>query len=201
MEKIRKAKISDVNRISELHSKALPKDLLPSLGLDFLVKTYYPAVLNSSFSNVYLLEKDGIVVSFVVFATDTSELAKIIKADKIRILFAIVKKTITNPRIPFSILGFILGKVIWEETLVDADHMPELYSIATDPSLQSKGYGKRITEEGLRELASLDGKKGCIVKTSSDGAFKFYERIGFRKIGHEKRGKSLLNILYYDFKK
>jgi hypothetical protein len=115
MEIIRKAKISDVNRISELHSKALPKDLLPSLGLDFLVKTYYPAVLNSSFSNVYLLEKDGIVVSFVVFATDTSELAKIIKADKIRILFAIVKKTITNPRIPFSILGFILGKVIWEE--------------------------------------------------------------------------------------
>ncbi len=201
METIRKAKIADASRISELHSKALPKDLLPSLGMDFLVRTYYPAVLNSSFSNVYLLEKDGVAVSFVVFATDTSELAKIIKADKLSILIAIMKKSITNPRIPFSILGFILGKVNWEEKIADIEHMPELYSIATEPSLQSKGYGKLITEEGLRELASLNEKKGCIVKTSSDGAFKFYQRIGFRKIGYEKRGKSILNILYYEFKK
>jgi ribosomal protein S18 acetylase RimI-like enzyme len=201
MEIIRFAEKKDCARIAELHLKALPQDLLPSLGIEFLKFVYYPAVIESSFSKVFVLEKDGVPVSFVVFATDTSELAKIIKEDKLSILTAIIKKSFTNPRIPLNILGFILGKVFWEETIQDTFHMPELYSIVTEPSEQSKGYGKLITLKGLESLSRLNGKTGCIVKTSSDGAFRFYQRIGFRKVGYEKRGKNILNILYYEFQK
>jgi ribosomal protein S18 acetylase RimI-like enzyme len=200
METIRKAELGDSERISELHCMALSEDLLPSLGKNFLEKVYYPAVLKSSYSRVYLFEKDRIIVSFVVFATDTSALSNDIKSTYLSILFAAFKKTFVNPRIPFLILGFIFGKAIWQEKPVDLVHIPELYSIATDPSEQSKGYGRMIVKEGLKDLGSLNEKKGCIVKTTSEGAFKFYQSIGFRKIGFEKRGKSILSVLYYDFK-
>ena len=43
-----------IQDVAKIHFDSLPEDFLPRLGLDFLVNTFYPAVLSSNLGEVFI---------------------------------------------------------------------------------------------------------------------------------------------------
>ena len=88
--------------------------------------------------------------------------------------------------------------MVLSENDIDISKFPELYLIASDPASQGQGLGGELLAEGLAQLKE-QGCPGCLVKTSSDGAKRFYLRHGFREIGEEYRGSRCLSVLLIEF--
>ena len=68
---IRPAAASDIPRVARLHLEALPDYFLPSLGLDFLARVYYPAAFASPFGSTLVAASASDAVGFVTIAHDT----------------------------------------------------------------------------------------------------------------------------------
>ncbi|MCI0625353.1 MAG: GNAT family N-acetyltransferase [Acidobacteria bacterium] len=196
MVQIREAKIEDVNRLAEIHSLALPGDLLPRMGRRFLTGTFYPIVLNSQHAFTLVCTENGSIESFVIFAYHSGELASELKAPKFRILSCLARSFWRYPGVALQVLTFLGGRVSLDEQIGPLEEMAELYSIATHPSAQSRGVGSLLVREGLNRLRAAT-RGTCLVKTSSDRARQFYLRLGFRDIGKEIRGRRKLFILIY----
>jgi len=59
-----------------------------------------------------------------------------------------------------------------------------IVSIAVHPAYRRKGYGKKLMEHVLN---FMKGKVILQVRKSNEIAIKFYEKLGFRKIGEIKK--------------
>ncbi|MBI4576420.1 MAG: GNAT family N-acetyltransferase [Planctomycetes bacterium] len=193
---IRLAEVSDIDAMVEIHMRALPGDLLPRLGRAFLGRTFYPTVLGSGHGFILVCEEEGRVRAYVIFARESAGLARDLSSRRVAIGWSILRRLWLDPRIPLDVLAFLRGRVELTEPIEDRERWPELYSIATLPGDQGKGFGAALVQEGLRRLWSA-GAPGCTVKTSSDRARAFYVKNGFRDIGVETRGARRFYILLH----
>lgn len=194
---IREANINDAEALAAIHVAALPNDLLPRLGTQFLSTHFYRVVLRSEHAFTILDEEDHAIRSFIIFAHNSNAVTKQVMGKKFSLLWHLF---IAVPRDP-SILGEIIGHLKGFKTELISqpnetiEKTPELYLMATAPEHHSKGIGSRLIQRGLEVLAQRNLQ--CIVKTSSDIAKKFYLKNHFEEIGTEFRHKRKLHILLY----
>lgn len=193
---IRECTLADIDALVDIHCAALPTDLLPRLGRTYLARNYYPTILRSPNAVTFVYEEEGQVISFVVFAYKSGNLAREIKADKIGIAWALFKKSFRDPGIIINVINFLSSKIQLNKEIGSLEDYAELFSAASYPEKQGKGFGSLIVKEGLNRLIQYNCT-GCSVKTSSERARKFYQRLGFEDIGEESRGNRFLYILFH----
>lgn len=191
---VRLAKFEDAGAIAYLHCASLPNDLLPSLGIRFLRKFYYPNLIKSENSIVLVYILEGQIKAFVIFSKNRSVGESFLKLAPTNFILTILIQSLLNFRILPLLVGFMLSKIELASAYDDINTCPELCFIATDPSIRGQGIGTNIVNIGLARLKDLN-LNSCIVKTSSKMARNFYTSLGFVDIGKEFRGKRLLHIL------
>jgi ribosomal-protein-alanine N-acetyltransferase len=78
-----------------------------------------------------------------------------------------------------SLVGFILSRMAADEA--------EILSIAVDASERSQGFGGRLLEMNMRQLAGR-GVRSLFLEVAQDNlpARKLYERAGFRDVGRRE---------------
>lgn len=196
---IRRGVSGDAPTLASLHAAALPADLLPRLGRDFLLKRFYPFALASPHAFTLAAEQDGEVLGFVMFTQDTPAFMR-----QLRRLapFMLVAALTRFPR-DLSVLAELarcgLGFRSDTEGLPGApEACPELFVIAVAQESRGAGVGSALVREGLARLSETQAgaSLGCLVKTSSGQAYEFYSRLGFRAAGFEWRGTRAMRVLY-----
>jgi ribosomal protein S18 acetylase RimI-like enzyme len=192
---IRQAERADIPAIADIHAAALPNDLLPRLGKRFLRETFYPAVIDSGIALTIVETVDGELQSFVIFARDSERLTRQVTRRKLALarhgLIAMLRDFALVGEIWSHLKGFRAEFHI--EPPVPLNTIPEVYLIATAPGRQSRGSGGRLLEHGIAMLGGKDPE--CVVRTSSEGARRFYARHGFHRIGVEYRHNRHIHIL------
>ena len=194
---IRKATDQDIPYLSSIHMAALPDDLLPRLGTAFLTRCFYPAGIDSK--NAFILvnvNAENCICAFSVFAYDSELFLQAVKRRKFFLFFSMFKTVLASLSFLKEIAIYLRKfRMVLKETDIDLSRFPELYLIATNPEYQGLGLGGELLTEGLARLRT----EGCLVKTSSTDAKRFYIRHGFREIGKEYRGSRCLSVLLIEF--
>ena len=195
---IRAATEADIPALATIHARALPDDLLPRLGVDFLRDVFYPTALRLTGVSVWVAtDAADTPIAFVVFAEDADSLTAQLRRRWPAVLRATAKRTVSDPGLLVALAAVAKApEVVWgRDAPPSMAKAPELYVIATDPAAQGQGAGSELTRHGVKDLASR-GHRDCIVRTSSPDALRFYQRLGFRTVGHERRGRRRLDLLH-----
>ena len=192
---IREAHKRDIRDIAAIHRAALPGDLLPRLGDNFLRKVFYPIVVGTDRALVIVHEESGKIGSFIVFVYDGKEVLK----EATRRKTALAAHLLVALPSDISLLREVVSVARGFRTDIHRDRdvclagVPELYVMATAPGRQSHGLGGELLERGIEILS--DKHSQCLVKTSSQAAKKFYEKHQFSEIGLEYRGARQVHLL------
>ena len=186
---IRLATSFDVLELAQLHSKSLPDDYLPSLGLNFLQEEYYPAALQSFHAATYAACVEGRVVGFVTVAHDSAAFTQDVVRNRSG---AMVKYALAAMlRNPTHI--FQSFQVFWAAIIAKPDPIPgEIVFIAVDENYRNYGIGKQLVQKALGYLRQHYVKQ-CRTKTlaQNKNVIGMYEKLGwavhnrFRLIGKE----------------
>ena len=196
---IRKATPEDIDRISLIHSRALPEAFLPRLGRRFLKRNFYPLALDDDLSICLLAEDKNDVVGFVVLAYNSDLFNKLLqnKSSKNEIALSIFLRGFKDPGLYFQAYNILFNSKDEFEKIskIAIADIPGIIIIATDPSNQGKGIGSALINEAV-DFLNLNGKHTlCRVEGRTTQAIKFYEKNGFKKIGTQQRGKIVYSIL------
>lgn len=175
---VRKANLSDINKLAQIHLSELNSDFLPSLGIKFLRALYLDL---ATLDRVYILvyEQEGKVEGFIVGSKDfDKDFKKIITGNFIRYSFLIFPQIIKTPFIVKNILETFLY------TKKEGKNLPnsELVIIAISEKYHHRGIGKKLVlalddifaKEKISRYKVSVNKKNAV-------ANKFYNALGFRK--------------------
>jgi len=196
---IRLAVPGDASALARLHVEGLPKDLLPRLGFDFLARAFYPLVLSSPYCFTLVHDQGDGPGGFVVFTHDSPGFMRRLRSRTPAMFLAALAKFSRDPALLADLTRCALGFACDTRSLpCQPEACPELFVIAMAHERRSAGIGTRLALEGLARLAriSATARLGCLVKTSSEGAFEFYRKLGFQPVGDERRGARVLWVLH-----
>ena len=192
---IRPATFADIDRLVEIHTSALPGDLLPRLGSAYLRKQFYPCSLRSANAVTLVNDHGGQVDAFIVFAINSGAFTEELKRDRLRIIFSVLQRSLRDPGLGWELASLNRGaRIEIARPMGRIQGLPELYLMATHPQRQRTGLGKPLVKAGLL-LLSQKGLGACIVKTSSPQARAFYRSLGFEDIGTERRAARSLFLM------
>ena len=151
-----------VEDIGKIHFNSLPNDFLPTLGLNFLIKTFYPAVLSSELGKVFIAFNEvGEPVGFVLVTLGSNEFLKNIIKNRFWEFFKIficssfisLKNFKNNFQI---IISGILSK--------NTPNFGEIYIIAVKKPFRGKGVGKLLVKKSMDFLIEKE-LSGIKIKT------------------------------------
>jgi ribosomal protein S18 acetylase RimI-like enzyme len=185
----RTAQTEHLSEVAEIHYRSLPDDFLPSLGLDFLERVYYPTAFQSSYATTLVALVDGHPIGFVTVAHDANRFYRDILC---RRLFLIVVYALRAALRDLRHLRKTL-EVFWSSVAGRPDPIKgEIVFIAVDESHRGRGAGKKLVIAALDYLRQKD-VCFCRTKTLAQNVdvIKMYEGMGwrvhdsFRLIGRE----------------
>lgn len=186
-----------IGDVAAIHSKSLPDDFLPNLGIDFLVETFYPSVLRSDHGKVFIaIHCDNIPVGFVLVTLDSADLLKGIFRDRLldflkvgfRSSFSSFRNLINNFQIVVS--GLFSNTT---------QNTGEIYIIAVKNSFQGKGVGKLLVNKSI-EFLMEHNIRGIRIKTlaSNINWIGFFKKKGWKT---EKEfqliGNNYVSLIYF----
>lgn len=154
-------------RISLLHRRALPQDVLPALGHGVLVR-YYQYVLGSDSQMVLGAILDDELIGYCQLSFSSISLADVIKSAP-WILMKIFWLGMTRPVL------FIRGLLAMLTHPKVMMNVPEISFIALQLEFQGRGIGKEL----IREAGHIAGSRGCVcltTKTANEVVRSMYER-------------------------
>lgn len=194
---IRDAVAGDAADLAGVYAEALPSDVLPRLGRNFLERVFFPEVLACPGAFTLAVDHRGHPGAFVVIAAGPRELTERLASHRMALLSALLRRLPADARLGRAIFDLLLRtKVRLFEDIGPLEARPELYVIAVAPTLQGQGTGSLLVQAAMERLDQECGAfPGCVVKTSSPEARRFYEKNCFRVIGREQRGCRALDIL------
>jgi ribosomal protein S18 acetylase RimI-like enzyme len=152
--------------IAELHARALPDDVLPALGVPFLVR-YHTAVLHDSAQCLIGAWRGGRLVGFCQVSFSAARVGPVLR---------------TGPSawLPISRLAVTRPLVLWRGLRLARSRpsavtgWPEVAFIAVHPVAQGAGIGKAMVRAANVEAT----RRGCaraFTKTSNASARHLYE--------------------------
>ena len=150
---------SHVNQVAQIHAYALPDDLLPNLGADFLEKGYYYPLLNSPYSLVLVALVNNSVTGFLnlTFAPD-KHMQWVVKKSFIRLFLGVMYLSYHSPR---RIIEFLIATL---QQVRVPEKSAEVAFIAVEPIYHGQGIGKKLVEEA-NHLATQKGMLYMFTKT------------------------------------
>jgi ribosomal protein S18 acetylase RimI-like enzyme len=196
--RVRLASAADAPALANIHRRALPADLLPRLGERFLSRVFLQLALRPDLAFTLVAVAEGEQRAFVVYATNPPAFSRALATEHPHeLLRALARRGVSDPLLALDLLRAVRS-TSGSERLAPRPtaSLPELYVIATDPAFQSLGLGRQLVRRGLAEL-SMRGAAGCVVRTASLRARKFYEREGFAVTREEKRRERTLVVLMH----
>ncbi len=166
-----------IGDVAAIHSESLPDDFLPNLGLDFLIKTFYPSVLRSKQGKVFVaLDEDSGPVGFVLVTLNSGDFLKgIFRNQFLDFLKIGIRSSLT------SFTNFINNFQIIISGLVSniTQNVGEIFVIAVKNSSRGKGVGKLLVKRSIVFLQEHD-IDGIRIKTlaSNIGWIRFFRKSG-----------------------
>jgi len=152
-----------IEDIAKIHYDSLPNDFLPLLGLDFLINTFYPAVISSELGKVFLaLNEFNEPAGFTLVTLNSNEfLRDIIKNrfwDFLKIGIHSSFISLINFKNNFQV---ILSGLFSKNT----SDLGEIYIIAVKNSFRGKGIGKLLVKKSMDYLVENE-RSGIKIKNT-----------------------------------
>ncbi|WBF66166.1 GNAT family N-acetyltransferase [Desulfovibrio subterraneus] len=177
-----------LRKVVSIHCKALADDLLPKLGKEYLLRTFYPTILQESDSLLLVEEDNDSVRGFILVANPANAYSHLRTGKR---LSHLLSAALIRPNTWIDLIGAAYSKTHPPLTLPSSTF--EIVALAVHPDFQRKGIGKILVSSALSRI----NNQSLLTKTSSDAALKFYFELGFTKIGVESRINKQLNVLKY----
>ena len=186
-----------IKDIAKIHFSSLPDDFLPMLGLDFLINTFYPAVLSSSFGKVFVgLNKFDEPVGFVLVTLNSNKfLTSILKNRFLDFLKIGISSSFISPENLKNNFQIVTSSIFSKNTL----DVGEIYIIAIKFSFRGKGVGKLLVKESMCFLKE-NNISGVKIKTLSTntGWIEHFSREGWKLANNfQMIGKEYVNLIFY----
>jgi ribosomal protein S18 acetylase RimI-like enzyme len=153
--------------IASIHANSLSEDVLPSLGLEFLVQ-YYQYVLTDRTQLIIGALSQGVLVGFCQLSFSPIKVTNILHYIPSAI-FSIAKLAVLNAR---QFLNGIIQALNSPKKVLKS---PQITFIAVRPDFQGQGIGNRLVKE-VNKIAAKQGKSQIITKTSNEIARSMYEK-------------------------
>jgi len=186
-----------VEDIAKIHFNSLPNDFIPKLGLDFLINTFYPAVLSSSLGKVFVaLNQLDKPVGFVLVTLKSSEFLTSLLENR---FFDFLKIGIRSSFISRENLKNNFQVVISGIFSKNMDDVGEIYIIAIKNSFRGKGVGKLLVKKSV-DFLKENNIGGIKIKTLSTNTewIEHFSKDGWKLANKfQMIGKEYVNLIYY----
>jgi ribosomal protein S18 acetylase RimI-like enzyme len=175
---IEQATARDASALAAVHAEALPDDFLPSLGLEFLERVYYPATCESP-HGAHLVARTGQrTIGFVTIAHKTSAFTGDVLRGRLLQLARCALAAAS--RRPAHLLTS--AEVLWSVITARPDPIEgEIVLIAVSADARRRGVGKALVRAALDYLRR-HGVAQCRTKTLAANAsvIAMYDGLGWR---------------------
>jgi len=168
---IRNAKKEEIESIVNLHLVSLKDGVLYELGKGVL-RLFYEEILYDKGNFILVYESDNSIIGVAASTKNIEELLDRIKKKHFaRIALDILKKLITNPKLPLKLLQ-----------KYPSDVKAELLFLFVDASQRGKGIGEKLVNATSKKFMAegVNNYKITVLSSNPRGK-RFYERIGFKK--------------------
>lgn len=132
---IKKLSISQAVDIVQIHSRALPDDVLPNLGGELLLE-YYKNVFKEKDKNLFGVISTNQVIGFCMVSSTSSGLMDVILSRNG--VFQLIKLIFKKPKI------FLLGLMQALKRPAKSQFSAEIAFVAVDPTYQGMGIGSTL---------------------------------------------------------
>jgi ribosomal protein S18 acetylase RimI-like enzyme len=173
---IEPARRQDIPQLARIHAQALPDDFLPSLGVDFLTRVYYPAALADLSATTLVRRHAGRTVAFITVASDAQAFAhRILRQRFGSLIYYAMRAAFRRPLHLFRSLEVAAAASRGTATSVGT----EIVFIAVHSDFQGQGIGPALVQAGMTRLGG-EGKT-CTTKTlaSNTHVIRMYTSLGW----------------------
>jgi len=186
-----------IEDVAKIHYNALPNDFLPMLGLDFLINTFYPAVLSSALGKVFIaLNEFDEPMGFILVTLKSNEFLKNILKNrfwdflKIGISSSLI--SLENFKNNFQI---IISGIFSKNT----PNIGEIYIIAVKKSFRGKGIGKLLMKKstGFIKENNISGIKIKTLASNIEWIEFFYKEGWKLEENFNVIGKNYVTLVFY----
>jgi hypothetical protein len=176
---IRAANLSDSNVMADIHLDSKVDGVLGYLPQATLERHFYqPMLISKQVTSLVYVDDFGFITGSLISVEGALETSPLSLKNKLMLLLSALKRIPIHPQIIILLINHIKCELQSKNTLSDRNgNHTELQILLLKNAAQSKGYGKELIDF----WCSLNQNKKHIyfVKTQSDRAVKFYEKVGF----------------------
>lgn len=182
----------DSEVLAKLHYSTLSDYLLAALGVSYLKEVHYPKLLSHDRTFCLIAYYEDYAVGFICVTYDVVDLMKTVQNDKFAIILPALRAVLINPLLVHDFVSLSIGtEMKWHKEI---STQAELLTIGVLPAYQSLGIGKLLADQGMKKVMQESTSHRVLVKTDTLRAVKFYQKLGFYRVGFENRG-SVTNFL------
>lgn len=184
----------DLDEVVRIHRIAFPRFFLTRMGPHFL-RSYYQAVLdfNTSIAVLACDQDNGKALGFAVGFGDPSGFYRFFKERRRKLLPIVLLALLRDP----SLLVAILRNAQRVSAQAHGNTAAtELSSIAVGDA--GRGVGSALLDAFMAKARFAEAATVCLTTDAKDNddVIRFYEKHGFRLLGHEDRGDR--RLLHYE---
>lgn len=169
---IEPAKPADLASIVAIHCDALPDDVLPSLGSEFL-HDFYTWAMTRPDQHLAVARSGDRVEGFCLLSLRPLSAFHVLRP---RHLATLARLGIVHPRHVTSAIVQMM-----KSTVSDWDDACEIAFIAVDPIMTGRGIGRLLMDEAA-SVAHENGRRQIATKTANSRLAQFYVRVYGAKI-------------------
>jgi N-acetylglutamate synthase-like GNAT family acetyltransferase len=174
---IRKANVSDIGKITELHYLSQVSGILGKLSFHSLNTFFYsPLIGDQTILSTVETDKNGEIRGFLALRMNVSSVPFSLPHKNLILIKELLFQIIKSPQNIFLLFNALMTekKVFWEIQKQNKD-VAEIQILVVRKDAQGEGIGSELIEKVINERRDYK----IIVKTQSIKAVEFYKKHGF----------------------
>ncbi|MGF1503642.1 MAG: GNAT family N-acetyltransferase [Anaerolineae bacterium] len=191
---------TDLPRVAAIHSAAFPTSALTRLGADTLVRYYDWLLTGPHQADCLGFELKGDLAGYCFSGLFRGAMSGFIRQNRAHLIGRVLLR-------PWLLVGFSerlrTGARIAARTAhtpPPADPIPPgrpyvVLAIAVDPAAQGNGVGGQLMAEAERRARTGEfAAMRLSVRVENTGAVRFYERLGWQRVGEQWHGRMIKRL-------